>query len=194
MNSYHLKSDVISGTSYSNKSQNSFSSPTKTHHRNHHHIPSSSTSSEKNRNSSPYHHRIVPYHVHHNSDSEEIEHQQKSSSTRDESSQTITMKSKQEQTEDQFLLEQFSDQTSNNFMQAPLDQVKRLYDQTLSRSISKSMSPMTILFDKYPNRNGIIPLSNQLTDNHSRDFRRRRTDLTPVISSYPSFDDNIYRL
>jgi hypothetical protein len=84
------------------------------------------------------------------------------------------MKNEQDQTDDQFLLEQFSDQTSRNFLQAPLDQVKHLYEQTLSNSspISKSF-----LLDQYP-----------------KDFRRRRTDLTPVIKSYQAFDDNIYRI
>jgi hypothetical protein len=79
------------------------------------------------------------------------------------------MKNEQEQTDDQFLLEQFSDQTSRNILQAPLDQVKHLYEQTLSNSspISKS---------------------------YSKDFRRRRTDLTPVIKSYENYNDNIYRI
>jgi hypothetical protein len=86
--------------------------------------------------------------------------------------------------------DQLSDQSSNNFIHAPLDQVKRLYNQALSTPFSKSLlSSMTINFDKYPNKNGIIPLNN-----HSRDFRRRRTDLTPVIKSYQPFDENIYRL
>jgi hypothetical protein len=96
------------------------------------------------------------------------------------------MKTEQEQIDDQL-----SDQSSNNFIHASLDQVKRLYNQALSTStpFSKSSLSMTIDFDKYPNKNGIIPLNN-----HAIDFRRRRTDLTPVMKSYQPFDDNIYRL
>ncbi|CAF3497184.1 unnamed protein product [Rotaria sp. Silwood1] len=198
----HHKSDVISTSS-----KKSFSSPNKTHHRNRHRklspTPSSSSSStinvtntnnEKPRySSSKRHHRIVPYHIHNSSDSEDIQHNRKTYSTRNEACQTINnihiMKNEQEQTDDQLLLEQFSDQTSNNFMQTPLDQIKHFYDEKLSNStsFSKSLLPMTILFDKYPNRNGIIPLNN-----HSINFRRRRTDLTPVIKSYQPYDDNIY--
>ncbi|CAF3748329.1 unnamed protein product [Adineta steineri] len=196
----HHKSDVISSSS-----KKSFSSPNKAHHR-HQPIESSSSStsltsmdSKKHHYSSPKRrHRIVPYHNNQNySDSEDYNQQRKTYSTRNESCQTRNnihkMKNEQEQTEDQFLLEQFSDPSSNNFMQAPLDQVKRHYTQTLSTStpLSKplsSSSPMTILFDKYPNRNGIIPLNN-----HSIDFRRRRTDLIPVMKKHPQpFDDNIY--
>ncbi|CAF2554581.1 unnamed protein product [Rotaria sp. Silwood2] len=200
-NTYH-KSDIISTSS-----KKSFSSPNKTHHRNRHRKPSptpsssssttinlTNTNNEKPRySSSKRHHRIVPYHIHHSSDSDDIQHNRKTYSTRNEACQTINnihiMKNEQEQTDDQLLLEQFSDQTSNNFMQTPLDQIKHLYDEKLSTStsFSKSLLPMTILFDKYPNRNGIIPLNN-----HSINFRRRRTDLTPVIKSYQPYDDNIY--
>ncbi|CAF3544250.1 unnamed protein product [Rotaria sordida] len=197
-NTYH-KSDVISPSS-----KKSFSSPNKTHHRHRHRKSSSSSSSsttsltrtnnEKPRYSpSKRHHRIVPYHIHHSSDSDDIQHNRKTYTTRNEACQTINnihiMKNEQEQTDDQLLLEQFSDQTSKNFMQTPLDQIKHIYDEKLSTStsISKSLLPMTILFDKYPNRNGIIPLNN-----HSINFRRRRTDLTPVIKSYQPYDDNIF--
>jgi hypothetical protein len=86
-----------------------------------------------------------------------------------------TMKNEQEQTDDQFLLEQFSDEKSNHFLQAPLNQIKHFYDQT--SSLSKSLLPMTNFFD-----------------NPSKNFRRKRTDLTPVIKSIQTFDDNIYRL
>ena len=80
------------------------------------------------------------------------------------------MKNEQEQTDDQFLIEQFSDQTNRNILQAPLDQVKQLYEQTLSAS-----SPISKLY--------------------SKDFRRKKTDLIPVIKSYQNFDnDNIYRI
>jgi hypothetical protein len=82
------------------------------------------------------------------------------------------MKNEQEQTDDQFLLEQFSDNTSNHFLQAPLDQIKHYYNQTTS--FRKSMK--------------------NLFDNSMKDFRRKRTDLTPVIKSMQTFDDNIYRI
>jgi len=83
------------------------------------------------------------------------------------------MKNEQEQTDDQFLLEQFSDQTPKNFLQAPLDQIKDFYEQKRSSS-RKLLLPMTNIFDK--------------------DFRRKRTDLTPAIKSIQTFDENIYRL
>jgi len=82
------------------------------------------------------------------------------------------MKNEQEQTDDQFLLEQFSDNTSNHFLQAPLNQIKHYYDQTTS--FRKSMK--------------------NLFDNPMKDFRRKRTDLTPVIKSMQTFNDNIYRI
>ncbi len=181
--SYHPKSDVISTSS-----KKSFSSPNKSHHRSRPiKSPSSSSSSltsinsDKNhRYSSPkhhHHHRIVPYH---NSDSDDNKsHRKKSYSTRNESSQTINnihiMKNEQEQTDDQFLLEQFSDNTSNHFLQAPLDQIKHYYDQTTSSR--KLLLSMTNIFD-----------------NPTKDFRRKRTDLIPVIKSMQTFDDYIYRL
>jgi len=85
------------------------------------------------------------------------------------------MKNEQEQTDDQFLLEQFSDNTSNHFLQAPLDQIKHYYDQTTSSR--KLLLSMTNIFD-----------------NPTKDFRRKRTDLIPVIKSMQTFDDYIYRL
>jgi hypothetical protein len=175
--SHHYKSDAISISS-----KKIFSSPNKTHHRHRPIKPSSSSSSltsvnseKTHRYSSPKQHRIVPYH---NSNSEDVKYQpKKSSSTRNESSQTSDeiriMKNEQEQTDDQFLLEQFSDQTPKNFLQAPLDQIKDFYEQKRSSS-RKLLLPMTNIFDK--------------------DFRRKRTDLTPAIKSIQTFDENIYRL
>ena len=178
--SHQLRSDAISTTS-----KQTFSSPNKTHHRNHHLQPSSSSSSLTSVNSThnhrysspapPHHqHRIVPYQ---NSDSDEVKyHPQKSSVIRHESSQTIEeipiRKNEQDQTEDQFLLDQFSDRSSSNFLQAPLDQIKHFYDRTASSR--KFLSSTTT----------------------SNDFRRKRTDLTPTITSLQTVDDheNIYRI
>ena len=184
--SHYHKSDARSSSS-----KKSFSSPNKIHYRNRHTKPSSSSSSSlasTNSEKNHHHHRI-------SSHPENIDHHRKTYPTRNEGSQTINnlpnTKNEQEQTDDQFLLEQFSDQTPNNILHAPLDQVKHLYEQTLltSTPFSKSSSPMTILFDKYPNRNGVIPLNN-----HAIDFRRKRTDLIPAIKTCPAFDENIYRI
>ncbi|UJR28875.1 hypothetical protein I4U23_010097 [Adineta vaga] len=132
--SYYPKSDVISSSS-----RRSFSSPNKSHHR-HQPIQSSSSSSsltsansKENRYSSPKRrHRTVPYPIPaKGSDSDDYNHQRQTSSNRNDSSD---MKIEREQTDDQLLLEQFSDRSSNNFMQAPLDQIKRHYNQTLSTS------------------------------------------------------------
>jgi hypothetical protein len=81
------------------------------------------------------------------------------------------MKNEKEQTDDQFLLEQFSDNTSNYLLQAPLDQIKHYYDHTKSSSKLK-LSPKNFF------------------DNSTKDFRRKRTDLTPVIKSIQTFDND----
>ncbi|CAF2168879.1 unnamed protein product [Rotaria magnacalcarata] len=142
---HHYKSDVLSTTS-----KKSLTSPNKPHRRSRHRKPSStrssssstssltSTSNEKHRYSSPKrHHRVVPYNTHYTSEDVVNRNHRQIHSTRNEACQTINniliMKNEQEQTDDQFLLEQFPDQiASNNLIQAPLDQPKRLYDENLS--------------------------------------------------------------
>ena len=172
--SHQLRSDAISTTS-----KHTFSSPTKTHHRNRHLRPSSSSSSLTSVNSdhrysssknNGHQHRLIPYQ---NPDSEEVKyHPQRSASFRDESSQTTEeisiRKNEREQTDDQFLLDQFCEDSSRNFVQAPLDQIKHFYDRTAS--------------------------SRKFFSSPSEDFRRKRTDLTPTIKSLPTFDDDLYRI
>jgi hypothetical protein len=152
--------------------------------------------------------RLFPLQVQHSSDSEDLDRRGQSHVHRNEGSQTVKnipiMKNEQEQTDDRYLMDQFSASSSpivpRNFLHASLDQVKRLYDPSLpsSTSLRKSSPPLTVLFDKYPDRSGIIPLSNQSATSANppaKDFRRRRTDLIPAKRSYPPVDDeNIYRL
>ena len=196
-------SSSSSSLSTANSNRNHLSPSHRRHRRHHHH----------RRGSSPFsaaapHHRIVPFQMHHSSDSESAKQPAKIYSTRDDTYQTpdhrLTTHTSQGQSEDRFLSEQFHDETStftpNDFMQTPLDQVKRLYDPSLSTSPSlrKSFTPRIRLFDDESTRNdGILPRSThapETIDQHSKDFRRRRTDLKPVISSYPPVDENIYRV
>ncbi|CAF1231475.1 unnamed protein product [Adineta ricciae] len=116
---------------FSSSSRKSFSSPNKVHRR-HQPIESSSSSSslsstesKKDRFSSPKRrHRTVPYHSqNHHSDSDDFNRQHEPYSNRKMSVE------RQEHIDDQL-----SDLSSNNFMQAPLDQIKRHYTQTLSTS------------------------------------------------------------
>lgn len=178
--SHQFRSDAISTSS-----KHTFSSPTKTRHR--HLQPSSSSSSLTSVNSdhrysssksNAHQHRPIPYQ---NPDFEEVKyHPQRSTSFRDESSQTTEeipiRKNEREQTDDQFLLDQFSDD-SRNFVQAPLDQIKHFYDRTASsRKFLSSTTKMKI------------------SEQSSDDFRRKRTDLTPTIPSLPAYDNDLYRM
>lgn len=100
------------------------------------------------------------------------------------------MKNEQEQTDDQFLLEQFPDQPSANLIQASVDPVNHLHHENRATSpLSKSLLPMKTLFGKDLKRNETLPLND-----HLGNFRRRRTDLTPVVKSNQTCDDNIYRI
>ena len=174
-------SHQLSTASYRNQSQNSFSSPHKSHHRNYtlksstsSRSSSNSTLSDGNRSPSP-HHRIIPLQLSRNSDSEDFD-------VRVNDTPTVVknihvMRNAKEQTDDQSTSPVFPTQ----LLHAPLDQFRRLYDS--STPLRKSLD-----FPKEIQPNSSI-------NERPKDFRRRRTDLIPVTrTSSPMADDDIYRL
>jgi len=160
-NSFHSKSDIVSNSS----SKKSFSSPSKNRHR--HLEPSSSSSSLASVDSTRHtrhststsssksrRHRHVTYR---NSKTETVKYQPSTPSS-----------ARNDQSDDQFLLDQFAEHSSTGFLHAPLDQIKQFYDQTKS--------------------------SRKFITETSKDYRRKRTDLVPIQKTLHAENDNIYRL